>query len=215
MASYRETQQHKYWDTVAVMIGASSLKPARVTRLKPQEVQLRVDLTWQSHDWAQYIAVSGSDEQLAEHVRSPSEWRDGLQSIVWVFWDHAPIWCSPGVAERPLYSEVEAASRQQRKVMSRKRRKWEKDAISEVLVAQSDSVSDRPVQSVSLGSGASQKSRLTLIQFQTVEKWFDASSLPVGHGCVRDVRSAQSTNLHGVLIVKCSQHCRLSEQTRI
>ena len=83
MESSVEKQKRSYWTSVMAWIGASALRTQRVTRLTPVQVCQRVELTWQSHDYAQWIAVQGSDEQLAEHIRSPIQWRSGLKSTVW------------------------------------------------------------------------------------------------------------------------------------
>ena len=136
-----------------------------------------------------------------------------------VFFDHTPVWLAGTVDERPIYAEFEAAARTARKRMSRQRRQAEARADGQVLAEQHAGTvlpqpsapvqgADRPVQTVSAGSGASQKSRLTLILFQSVEKWFDSESTPVGFGQVRNQRVPESPGLHGVLIVKSSQHCR-------
>ena len=106
------------------------------------------------------------------------------------FFDHTPVWCAGTVDERPIYAEFEAAARTARKRMSRQRRQAEHRADGQVLAEQHAGTvlpqpsapvqgADRPVQTVSAGSGASQKSRLTLILFQSVEKWFDPESTPV------------------------------------
>ena len=217
MESSVEKQKRSYWTSVMSWIGASSLRTQRVTRLTPVQVCQRVELTWQSHDYAQWIAVQGSDEQLAEHIRSPIQWRSGLKSTVWVFFDHTPVWLAGAVDERPIYAQFEKASRQARKFRSKQRRQAEKRAVDGVLAEQAAvpelpqpgaAVPQPPVQTVSAGSGATQKARLTLILFQSVEKWFDSESTPVGFGQVRNQRVPESPGLHGVLIVKSSQHCR-------
>ena len=139
-----------------------------------------------------------------------------------VFFDHTPVWLAGTVDERPIYAQFEAASRQAKKTMSRQRRHAEARAAGQVLAEQAavpelpqpaaavpvPGLPQPPVQTVSAGSGATQKARLTLILFQAVEKWFDPESTPVGFGQVRNQRVPESAGLHGVLIVKSAQHCR-------
>ena len=114
-----ELKSLKYWSSVLARIGGSGLKPARVTKLSPAAVELRVKLTWQSHDYCQWLAVHGSDEELVQHVHSPAQWRANLQNTVIVCWDHAPVWCSSLVHERPVYTQAEPLARQARKLLSR------------------------------------------------------------------------------------------------
>ena len=71
-------------------------------------------------------------------------------------------------------------------------------------------VDNVPRHTVAPGSGSDQKSRLTLILFQSVEHWFSPSQTSKGHGCVRNQRDSSLPSLHGVLIVKSSRHCRLT-----
>ena len=119
-----------------------------------------------------------------------SQWSQ-VHSVV--FFDHTPVWLAGTVDERPIYAQFEAASRKARKTMSRQRRQAEARADGQVLAEQQAvpelpqpaaavpvSVLPQPsVQTVSAGSGATQKARLTLILFQAVEKWFDPESAPV------------------------------------
>ena len=216
MESDTDQQRRKYCTSVLAWVGASALRTQRVTRLTQAQVCQRVELTWQSHDYAQLLAVRGTDEELVEHIRSPTEWRSGLKSTVWVFFDHTPVWCAGTVEERPIYAQFESANCQARKQQSRQRRQAEARGVESVItelgavpvLPQTSAQVPVPVQTISAGSGASQKSRLTLIVFQSVEKWFDPESVPVGFGQVRNQRVPESPGLHGVLIVKCSQHCR-------
>ena len=91
--------------------------------------------------------------------------------------------------------------------MSQKRRQWEQRAAEEVNRQQweGEMDCDNPVQTVSLGSGASQKTRLTLILFQSVEQWFDPEvAVPKAYAQVRDTHRPEflrEPSLHGILIV--------------
>ncbi len=82
MQSSAEADHSKYLSHVAVKVGAHLRKPQRKTRLQPSEEWERVRLTWQSFDRAQYVAVSGSDEELWEQTASPKQWRERLPVVV-------------------------------------------------------------------------------------------------------------------------------------
>ncbi len=81
MESASERVKGKYMHSVAVRIGAHLRKPQRKTRLTPSEEWERVRLTWQSFDRAQYVAVSGTDEELLEQVPDPTQWRSRLLTV--------------------------------------------------------------------------------------------------------------------------------------
>ncbi len=76
MQSAKECREGKYLHSVFVRIGAHLRKPQRKTRLEPSQEWERVRLTWQSFDRAQYVAVSGTDEELLEQVPDPRQWRE-------------------------------------------------------------------------------------------------------------------------------------------
>ena len=113
-------------------------------------------------------------------------------------------------------------SKKQRQATSRKAKRGMTQAVARLVAPSAmDSVpdsqqqseeqkaqADQPVQTVGPGSGADQKHRLTLILFQSVEKWFQASETPVGRGEVRSQRDSGRAPLRAVLIVKCKQQCR-------
>ena len=66
MTSCSRKQVDKYFQSIIVQIGAHLRKPARKTRLSPSQEAIRILLTWQSMDRAQYVAVQGTDEELLE-----------------------------------------------------------------------------------------------------------------------------------------------------
>ncbi len=84
MQSAEEQDHLKYMQFVAMKVGAQWRKPQRKTRLDPSQEFERVRLTWESFDRAQYVAVSGSDEELLEQVPDPKQWRDRLPTVVLV-----------------------------------------------------------------------------------------------------------------------------------
>ena len=136
LESRAEVERRKYWKFIMTQIGASVLRTQRLSRLSAAQVAVRCELTWQGHDYAQWLAVRGSDEQLSEHIRSPQEWRDGVRGTVWVFFDHTPVWLAGTVDQRAVHASFEAASRQSRKLASRKRRAEEKCRAEAVLAEQ-------------------------------------------------------------------------------
>ena len=77
-----EITKQKYRGRVAASIGACSRTVQRVTQLSQEPIKFRVQLTWQSFDRAQWVAVKGSDEQLAAHIVSPELWRSQLPNTV-------------------------------------------------------------------------------------------------------------------------------------
>ena len=83
------------------------------------------------------------------------------------------------------------------------------EQTAEAVVPDSGHRADLAVQTTAPGSGAAQKSRLTLVVFQSVEQWFAPDQVPVGRGEVRNQREPSSPSLQGVLLVKASQHVRL------
>ena len=201
MQSASEVSRGTYWRRIMTAVGASRRSQQRVTQLTAQEIQLRVNLTWQGFDRAQWVAVKGSDEDLIMHCASPSVWRSRLQSTVWLFWDHAPVWLKPTGAEQCLISA--------REIEQSKRRRLQSKAVQRGLHASlAAAVSDTPEQTVAPGSGSDQKFRLTLIMFQSVEQWFNPSEAPVGHACLRSQRDPNAVPLSAILIVKSSSHCR-------
>ena len=136
MQSPKEVKSGKYFSKVLVQVGAHLRKPQRKTRLSPRAEFTRVQLTWQSFDRAQYVATSGSDQELLEQCPNPDLWRAQLTQTVWCFWDHAPVWLKVTGESKVLVSEAEHTSYQTRKRLSRKTR----EAMSEFFSAfQSDS----------------------------------------------------------------------------
>ena len=214
MQSSVELKKGKYWKSVQVAVGAQFRSVQRVTQLTQEQVRSRVSLTWQGFDRAQYLAVSGSDEELIEFTQSPQQWRRQLPQTVWVLWDHAPVWLKPSGSQRVLHSEPEMASKKQRQKSSRQAQNAVHETVTQITAA-SETVTesqqqqrDQPVQTVAPGSGADQKFRLTLIMFQSLEQWFNYSQTPVGRGEIRSQRDSSRAPLQSILIVKSSQHCR-------
>ena len=81
-----------------ISIGPTTMTVQRATQLSPAHIKLRVQLTWQSFGRAQWVAVKGTDEELAELVVSPVLWRKQLPNTVWVFFGimHQYGSCQPG-----------------------------------------------------------------------------------------------------------------------
>ena len=100
-------------------VGCGKFKGQRMTKLSPNEEYLRVNLTWQSFDRAQYVAVWGNDDELTEVVCDPESWRQNLRSTVWVFWGHSAAWLKSGVDMKVILSEAERRSKVDRKRSSR------------------------------------------------------------------------------------------------
>ena len=63
MQTVKELVSGRYWQTILAQLGCSRYHMQRVTQCPPAEVRNRVRLTWQSFDYAQYVAVNGSDEE--------------------------------------------------------------------------------------------------------------------------------------------------------
>ena len=101
-------------------MGARHRKPQRKTHLTPQQEYARVTLAWQSFDRAQYVAVSGTDEELLEQCPNPALWRQQLPQTVWIMWGHAPVWLKFTGEKRLLYSEAEAEAPVKRRRISAK-----------------------------------------------------------------------------------------------
>ena len=234
MTKSSRKQQDKYFQSVIVAIGAHLRKPGRKTRLSASQEALRVLLTWQSYDRAQYVATQGTDEELLEQVRDPEQWRSNLTHTVWAFWDHVPVWLKVTGDSRVLFSEHERTNEQQRRRLSRKSRDASNEIYAALVSPDPDSAvaqahqhllqlakdateaaknqkSDRPVQTRGVYSAAGDKYRVTAILFQSVEQWFDPEKEPCGQARIRSQKDPALAALHGVLIIRGKSHCRLED----
>jgi len=131
----------KYFHSVLAKVGAHRRKPQRKCRLTPRQEYLRIALTWQSYDRAQFAAARGTDEELLAQVRDPAQWRQNLKQTVWAFWDHAPVWLKVKGDSKVLFSEAEQTNASTRRRLSKK----SKDAALEFYAAL---VSDDPAEGV-------------------------------------------------------------------
>ena len=229
----RNKEVQKYFQhTIIPAVGAVFRKPQRKTRLSPVEEQLRVELTWQGFDRAQWVAMYGTDSDLLEHCKDPQQWREKAWNTVWIFWDHVPVWLLCTGEERTLFSSEESNNWSARKRLSKKVKaqcaeyydtlqSGSADAQSECLVQlkelydqarEAAKQSSNTVQTRGVYSQGGDKYRLTLILFQSIEGWFDQSQTPRGFAAVRSQKkSAKLPDLQGVLLVHGSVHCRLED----
>ena len=120
MGSQSRKTVDNYFSKVLVKICAHLCKPQRKTRLTSDQEAVRVLLTWQSFDRAQYVAVHGSDEELLEQVCNPDQWRRDLKSTVWAMWDHAPVWLLCKGDHKVAFSDKEISAAGQRRRLSKK-----------------------------------------------------------------------------------------------
>ena len=191
----------KFFSKVLVKIGAHLRKPSRKTRLTSDQEAVRIALTWQSYDRAQYVAVQGTDEELLEQVHSPAQWRENVKKTVIASWDHAPVWLMVSGDSKVAFSQNEVSREGSRRRLSKK----SKDAACEFYAAlvQPDSEDgvyearsrllqlaaeakqaeeshgkSAPVQSRGVYSPGGDKYRVTAVVFQSVVDWFDPSKTP-------------------------------------
>ena len=143
-----------------------------------------------------------------QHTVEPRQWRRNVKQTVFVAWDHCPVWLKCTGDEKVILSEAERLSRRQRKRRSQQAREAASVAVARAVAQENGAAVDSANQVVGPGSGSDQKSRLTLILFQSVEGWFDPDAVPSAHACVRSQLDKTVPSLYGILLVKCSRHCR-------
>ncbi len=92
----------------------------QVTTLSPLEEKVRAKVTWQSLDYAMYLAAFSEYVILGECVANPVQFRNGVENLTIACSDQVPFWVKTA-SSKTLCAEFETAVMKQKAVRNKRK----------------------------------------------------------------------------------------------